>query len=77
MSKMLNATEYINSIGGIDLYDKEVFFHNDINLSFLKTHEISYKQFNNKFVPNLSVVDILMFNSKDNIKNMLTQFELI
>ena len=77
MSKILNATGYINSIGGIELYDKEVFSQNDINLSFLKTHEISYKQFNNEFVPNLSIVDILMFNSKDNIKNMLNQFQLI
>jgi len=77
MSRILNATGYINSIGGIELYDKEVFSQNAINLSFLKTHEISYKQFNNEFVPNLSIVDILMFNSKDNIKNMLTQFELI
>ena len=77
MSKILNATGYINSIGGIELYDKEAFFQNDINLSFLKSREISYKQFNNEFVPNLSIVDILMFNSKDNIKNILTQFELI
>ena len=77
MSRILNATGYINSIGGIELYDKEVFSQNDINLSFLKSHEISYKQFNNEFVPNLSIVDILMFNSKDNIKNMLTQCELI
>ena len=77
MSKILNATGYINSIGGIELYDKEVFFQNDINLSFLKSRKISYKQFNNEFVPNLSIVDILMFNSKDNIKNILTQFELV
>ena len=77
ISKILNATDYINAIGGIELYDKEVFSQNDINLSFLKTHEISYKQFNNEFVPNLSIVDILMFNSKDNIKNMLNQFQLI
>ena len=77
MSKILNATGYINSIGGIELYDKEVFSQNDINLSFLKTHEISYKQFNNEFAPNLSIIDILMFNSKDNIKNMLNQFQLI
>jgi hypothetical protein len=77
MSKILNATGYINSIGGIKLYDKEVFFQNDINLSFLKTGKISYKQFNNEFVTNLSIVDILMFNSKDNIKNILTQFELV
>lgn len=77
MSKILNATEYINSIGGIELYDKEIFSQNDINLSFLKSHEISYKQFNNEFIPNLSIIDVLMFNSKDNVKNMLAQFELI
>jgi len=77
MSKTLNATSYINSIGGIELYDKQVFSQNDINLSFLKSSEIFYKQFNNEFIPNLSIVDVLMFNSKDNIKNMLNQFQLI
>ena len=77
MSKILNATGYINSIGGIELYDKEIFSQNDINLSFLKSSEISYKQFNNEFIPNLSIIDVIMFNSKDNVKSMLTQFELI
>jgi len=77
MSKILNATGYINSIGGIELYDKEIFSQNDINLSFLKSSEISYKQFNNEFIPNLSIIDVIMFNSKDNVKKMLTQFELI
>jgi len=77
MSKILNANGYINSIGGIELYDKEVFSQNDINLSFLKTHEISYKQFNNEFVPNLSIIDILMFNDKEKIKEILTMNELI
>ena len=43
--EILNATGYINSIGGIELYDKEVFSQNDINLRFLKTHKILYKQF--------------------------------
>ena len=77
MSKILNATGYINLIGGIELYDKDVFFQNDIHLSFLKTHQVSYKQFNNEFIPNLSIIDVLMFNSKDNVKNMLNQFQLI
>ena len=77
MSKILNATGYINSIGGIELYDKEVFSQNDINLSFLKSSEISYKQFNNEFVSNLSIIDILMFNDKEQIKEMLTMHELI
>jgi hypothetical protein len=77
MSKILNATGYINAIGGIELYDKEVFSQNKINLSFLKTHEISYKQFNYEFVPNLSIIDIMMFNSVDEIKKMLDEYELL
>ena len=76
MSKILNATGYINAIGGVELYGKEVFSQNDINLSFLKTHEISYKQFNNAFVSDLSIIDIMMFNSKDEIKKMLLKYNL-
>ena len=77
MSKILNATDFINPIGGIDLYDKEVFSRNMINLSFLKPNEILYKQFNDTFVSNLSIIDVLMFNNKEQIKLILTMNELI
>tara|TARA_B100000795_G_scaffold268331_1_gene255098 strand:- start:1761 stop:2450 length:690 start_codon:yes stop_codon:yes gene_type:complete len=77
ISKILKATDYINAIGGIDLYDKDIFSQNKINLSFLKTHEISYKQFNYKFVQNLSIIDIIMFNGVDEIKKMLDEYELL
>lgn len=73
----LNATEYYNAIGGIDLYSFDEFKKNGINLSFLKTNDICYKQFNNEFVPNLSIIDVMMFNSKDKIKEMLDDFTLI
>jgi len=74
---ILNATEYINAIGGIDLYNKTDFYSKNIKLNFLKTHSFEYKQFNNTFVPNLSILDILMFNSVEDIKKMLLEFELI
>lgn len=77
ISKILNATDYINLIGGIHLYDKEVFLQNGINLSFLNSSQIFYKQFSNEFTPDLSIIDVLMFNDKDNIKSMLNQFQLI
>ena len=65
--KNLNAKKYINAIGG-----QEIFKQNDIELNFLKTE---YKQFKNDFVPYLSIIDILMFNSKNEIKNMLNRYE--
>ncbi|RGS36010.1 hypothetical protein DWX94_13275 [Coprococcus eutactus] len=39
-----------------------------MKLCFVKTKEIKYKQFDGKFQPNLSIIDILMFNSKNDVK---------
>ena len=75
--KRFNADHYINAIGGQVLYDKDDFLKEGIVLNFLKTGDIKYKQFNNEFVPNLSIVDVLMFNTKGEIKEMLTKYTLI
>jgi hypothetical protein len=75
--KNLDAKTYINAIGGIDLYDKNEFENNAIKLNFIKTNPIKYKQFNNEFVPWLSIIDVMMFNSTDEIKNYLKQYTLI
>lgn len=75
--KNLQATQYINAIGGQKLYSKEDFLKNGIQLNFIKMNDIKYKQFNDKFVPNLSIIDVMMFNSKDKIKEMLNNYTLI
>lgn len=75
--KKINGNHYINAIGGQELYDKEIFNNNEIKLNFIKMKEIKYKQFNNEFVPNLSFIDVLMFNSPEEIKNMLGMYELV
>jgi len=75
--KRLNADRYINAIGGQELYDKKDFLVENIALNFLKTEDIEYKQFNNEFVPNLSIIDIMMFNSKVEIKEMLGKYTLV
>lgn len=75
--KILNATDYYNAIGGQELYSFEKFKEQNINLHFVKTKEITYKQFGNSFQPNLSIIDVMMFNSKEEIKEMLNRFELI
>lgn len=75
--KASNANQYINAIGGIELYAKNEFALNNINLNFIKTNDIKYKQFNEDFIPYLSIIDVLMFNSKNEISEMLNKFELI
>jgi len=74
--KSLGGDFYYNAIGGKSLYDKEAFLKKGISLSFIKTMQIYYKQFNNFFVPNLSIMDVLMFNSPLEISNMLKCYEL-
>lgn len=74
--KKENVGIYINSIGGKSIYQKEIFAKNDINLSFLKSDEINYKQFDCNFIPALSILDVIMFNDPKIIKNYLTRFKL-
>lgn len=75
--KKLGATEYYNAIWGQELYSFEEFKENGIELKFLKTEEIIYKQFNNEFIPSLSILDVMMFNSKDKVKEFLENYTLI
>lgn len=75
--KEKKALTYINPIGGQDLYDKEHFLNYGIELFFLKSKDIDYKQFDNEFVPWLSIIDVLMFNSKEEVLKMLNEYELI
>lgn len=75
--KKLKADQYINPIGGTELYDKKDFKANGVVLNFLKTDPLKYKQFDNPFTPNLSIIDVLMFNSKDNVKKMLSKYTLL
>ena len=77
ISKMLGADEYINAIGGQTLYSRDKFKNNHINLLFLSPDNIVYRQFKDKFSPNLSIIDVIMFNSRDEVKRMLNEFELI
>ena len=75
--KIEKANHYINALGGQELYKKEEFLKEGIRLDFIKTLPIDYKQFNNEFVPWLSIIDVLMFNSKEEVKAMLDNYIFI
>lgn len=75
--KRLGAKEYINAIGGVELYSKENFKEEDIDLRFLQPHSVKYKQLENDFVPWLSIIDILMFNSIEDSVKLLNEYTLI
>jgi hypothetical protein len=75
--KNLKADEYVNAIGGKELYSKERFAGEAVKLKFIKTRPIEYQQLGGVFAPGLSILDVMMFNSEGEIKKMLGEFDLI
>lgn len=76
--KSLKATDYINPIGGIELYNKDNFRNSGLELHFLKAKNINYKQFENEFIPYLSIIDLLFFIPHEEIiKIVNTDFEIL
>lgn len=74
--KKLGATQYYNAIGGVDLYSLKNFAQYNIDLKFLQTLELTYDQMAHVFIPNLSIIDVMMFNSKEEIAKMLKMYKI-
>ena len=72
----LGAEVYVNAIGGMDLYSHEAFKERGVELKFLRSKSFEYPQFGEKFMPWLSIVDVMMFNSLEAIQGRLGEFEL-
>ncbi|MBO4802247.1 MAG: WbqC family protein [Bacteroidaceae bacterium] len=76
--KTIGITNYINPIGGTEFYDKDEWAKRGLTLNFLRRREtISYPQFGGVFVPDLSIIDMLMFCSKEEIQNILNEYEIL
>lgn len=75
--KRLGAGEYYNAIGGQELYSKQDFVQQGIELHFVQSHLREYKQFGHDFVPGLSILDIMMFNDVSEIQKMVKDYILI
>lgn len=75
--RQLGADVYINAIGGKKLYDKSTFANEDLQLYYIESNPINYIQFGEApFVPNLSIIDVMMFNSPEVIQRFLGDYRL-
>lgn len=72
--KSLGADTYINAIGGQELYRADDFGRERIELRFLRTKPIEYRQFDGEFVPGLSIIDVMMFNSRERMSEYLQHY---
>lgn len=77
ITKLFGSEHYVNSIGGQELYNKDFFAQYNIELSFIKPNKIVYKQNAGEFVPNLSMIDVLMWNDSESVKKLLTEFVFV
>ena len=78
LCEAVGATTYINAIGGIELYSKDDFTARSLELKFIKSKKFEYAQFDNEFVPWLSMIDVMMFNPLNVIREYIQSgYELI
>jgi len=71
LCEAVGANAYVNSIGGVDLYSKDEFHARGIELQFIKSKPFEYRQFDNEFVPWLSIIDVMMFGSIESIRDRI------
>jgi hypothetical protein len=74
---VLGATHYINVPGGKALYDHESFAARGLKLSFIQPRVVSYHQFRKEFVPHLSIIDVMMFNDREQCARLLEEYDLV
>lgn len=78
ITNSLGSKEYINAKNGQELYQKEYFAAQGFQLAFLNQSLPSYLQGSkNEFIPGLSMVDVLMWNSKRDIIAMLSTYSFL
>jgi hypothetical protein len=70
------ATTFLNPIGGAELYDRDHFARHGLLVRFFKMDDVVYRQFTKPFVPNLSIIDVLMFNCVEQVQVMLDCFSI-
>jgi hypothetical protein len=70
------ATMYVNAAGGRALYEPDAFEAAGIELRFLASDPKPYDQAREPFVPNLSMIDVLMHCQPDAVRERLQLFRL-
>ena len=74
--RQFGGSAYINPIGGVGLYDPELFSRRSLALHFLHPYLPAYPQFGETPVTSLSILDVLMFNDCEAIGRMLQGYRV-
>lgn len=77
LCQQMHAQHYINLPGGKSLYRAGDFARAGLQLSFIESRPVQYRQFGRDFIPHLSMLDVLMFNSVEQCQDLLAQYDLV
>ena len=76
ITKELGYNTYINPPGGMSFFNREKYQINDVDLQFLVQEIIPYRQNREVFIPALSMIDVMMFCSCNEINEMLYKYKI-
>lgn len=79
ITKSLNGNTYVNASGALalGLYSTDNFNRAGIDLRFIQPGNIAYDQRSSEFVANLSIIDVLMFNTPEQVSTHLQNYSLV
>ncbi|MCU7995611.1 WbqC family protein [Shewanella glacialipiscicola] len=73
----MGVKHYVNAPGGQSFFDTKKYSDKDVSLHFVEQPLDIYEQLSSEFEPGLSIIDVMMFNSPDDINRMLSKGSLI
>lgn len=76
VARLLGAETYINAPGGRELFAPRQFLEAQIKLQILGPRLTTYRQGRTEFIPGLSILDLLMWNSPAETLELVTHYDL-
>jgi hypothetical protein len=76
ITKALGYDEYINAPGGKAIYSSAKYADNNIRLRFINPSLAPYVQLPGRFESGMSIIDVMMFNPPERIREMLDDYTL-
>ncbi|WP_026657841.1 WbqC family protein [Butyrivibrio sp. AC2005] len=72
-----DADTYRNAPGGIKFYDRLKYGFAGMNIEFLQNRLRPYDQKNDEFIPGLSIIDVMMFNTPEEVNEMISDYYVL
>jgi len=72
-----NASTYVNAIGGQEIYKKKHFKKIGVDLKFVETKSFKYSRGANPEIFGLSILDLLMYNHREEAIDFVGRYRLI